>query len=157
MNEKDFTESLTGKGTGVRFNQGKLRYDLVEPHAHRDMVEVLTDGANKYKPRNWQAGLSWTSVLASLKRHIAAMELGEDYDPESGRLHIAHAACNVHFLNAFYYTFPQGDDRPKNLDNLPKIGFDVDVLLADFTASWHKHYPDTSATPNSWYCDRKMV
>ena len=46
------TTATTGIGTGLRFNQGKLRYDLVEPRAHRDMVEVLTDGAAKYFARN---------------------------------------------------------------------------------------------------------
>jgi hypothetical protein len=153
---KDIT-ATTGKGNGLRFNKGKLRYDLVEPRAHRDMVEVLTDGAEKYFDRNWENGLSWTSVLASLKRHIAAIECGEDRDPESGRLHIAHAACNVHFLNTFYYTFPQGDDRPKRFLKLPKIGLDIDGVLADFTGSWRKLFPEISAEPNSWYLDRKIV
>jgi hypothetical protein len=153
--EKDMT-STTGKGKGLRFNQGKLRYDLVEPRAFQDFVQVLTDGANKYFDRNWENGLSWTSVLASLKRHIAAIERGEDFDPESGRLHIAHAACNVHFLNSFYYTFPQGDDRPKRFLKQPRIGLDIDGVLADFTGSWNKKYPEISATPNSWYIDRKI-
>ena len=153
---KDIT-ATTGKGGGLRFNKGKLRYDLVEPRAHRDMVEVLTDGANKYFDRNWENGLSWTSVLASLKRHIAAIERGEDRDPESGRLHIAHAACNVHFLNTFYYTFPQGDDRPKRFLNMPAIGLDVDGILADFTGSWVEKYPDIEANPTSWYFDRKIL
>lgn len=148
-------ENTTGIGQGLRFNKGKLRYDLVHPKAHEDFVQVLTDGAIKYAPRNWSKGLSWTSVLASLKRHIAAIEKGEDYDPESGRLHIAHAACNVHFLNAFYYIFPQGDDRPKRYLQLPKIGVDIDGVLADFNGAWHKLYPEISATPNSWYLDRK--
>ncbi len=154
--EKDFSDALTGKGGGFRLNKGKLRYDLVEPHAYRDFVEVLTDGANKYFDRNWENGLSWTSVLASLKRHIQAIELGEDYDPESGRLHIAHAACNVHFLNAFYYTFPQGDDRPKRYLKLPKIGLDIDGVLADWTTAWSELYPDVLSEPNSWYLDRKV-
>jgi hypothetical protein len=153
--EKDFT-AVTGKGKGLRFNKGKLRYDLVEPHAFEDFVRVLTDGAEKYFDRNWENGLSWTSVLASLKRHIAAIEKGEDYDPESGRLHIAHAACNVHFLNAFYYTFPQGDDRPKRFLNLPKIGLDIDGVIADFTHSWNEIYPEIDPEPNSWYLDRKI-
>lgn len=153
--EKDIT-ATTGKGKGLRFNQGKLRYDLVEPHAFRDFVEVLTDGAIKYFDRNWENGLSWTSVLASLKRHIAAIERGEDYDPESGRLHIAHAACNVHFLNAFYYTFPQGDDRPKRFLKMPKIGIDIDGVIADFIGAWNKVYPEITTTPNSWYVDRSI-
>ena len=165
---KDFT-ATTGKGAGLRFNKGKLRYDLVHPKAHEDMVDILTMGAEKYFDRNWEKGLTWTSVLASLKRHIAAIERGEDYDYDpncpdciagtckshSGRLHIAHAACNVHFINAFYYIFPQGDDRPKRYLQLPKIGVDIDGVLADFNGAWHKLYPEISATPNSWYLDRK--
>jgi len=153
--EKDFT-STTGKGEGLRFNKGKLRYDLVEPRAFEDFVKVLTDGANKYFDRNWERGLSWTSVIASLKRHIAAIEKGEDFDPESKRLHIAHAACNVHFLNAYYYTFPQGDDRPKRFLKQPNIGLDIDGVLADFTGSWNEIYPEISITPSSWYFDRKV-
>jgi hypothetical protein len=167
--EKDLT-ATTGKGTGLRFNQSKLRYDLVEPHAHRDMVKVLTYGAKKYFDRNWENGLSWTSVIASAKRHLAAIEAGEDYDfdPEcegcktgfcekhSGELHVANLACNAHFLNAYYYLFPQGDDRPKRYLKLPKIGLDLDGVLADFTGAWQKLYPEVSATPNSWYLDRRV-
>lgn len=166
---KDMT-AVTGKGSGLRFNQGKLRYDLVEPRAHRDMVKVLTYGATKYFDRNWENGLSWTSVIASAKRHLAAIEAGEDYDYDpncegcksgycknhSGELHVANLACNAHFLNAFYYTFPQGDDRPKRFLKLPKIGLDVDGVLADFTKAWNKLYPEVSITPTSWYLDRKI-
>ncbi len=167
--EKDLT-SVTGKGGGLRFNKGKLRYDLVEPRAHRDMVKVLTYGATKYFDRNWENGLSWTSVIGSLKRHLAAIELGEDYDYDpncencksgycedhSGELHIANLACNAHFLNAFYYTFPQGDDRPRKFLKLPKIGLDIDGVLADFTTSWNKVYPDVPVDGSTWYCDRKI-
>lgn len=158
MEEKkiDFN-AVTGKGTGLRYNSGKLRYDLVNYQAHRDMVKVLTIGAEKYFDRSWEGGLSWTSVIASLKRHLAAIEAGEDYDQETGCLHIAHAACNVHFLNAFYYTFPQGDDRPKRFLKLPKIGLDIDGVLADFTGGWSDLYPDISPTPNSFFLDRKIL
>ena len=154
--KKNNDEFKTGKGDGLRYNKGKLRYDLVNPLAHRDMVKVLTYGANKYFDRNWENGLSWTSVLASLKRHISAFEMGEDYDKETGLLHIAHAACNLHFLNTFYYTFPQGDDRPKMFLKQPNIGLDVDGVLADFATAWSNMFPEVSATPNSWYFDRKI-
>lgn len=152
-------DSTTGKGAGLRYNQGKLRYDLVQPHAHRDMVEVLTYGANKYFDRNWENGLTWTSVLASLKRHIAAFEQGEDYDigeGGSGMLHVANAACNIHFLNAFYYTFPQGDDRPKMFMHIPKIGLDIDEVICDYLKGWMEKYPDI-VIPQSWYFDRKIM
>jgi len=167
--EKDIT-ATTGKGGGLRFNKGKLRYDLVEPRAHRDMVKVLTYGANKYFDRNWENGLSWTSVIASAKRHLAAIEAGEDYDYDpncegcksgycekhSGELHVSNLACNAHFLNAFYYTFPQGDDRPKTFLKIPKIGLDIDGVLADFTGSWNVIHPEITTTPSSWYFDREI-
>lgn len=135
MEKEDFK---TGKGNALRFNQGKLRYDLIEPRAMEDFVQVLTDGAIKYYDRNWEKGLSWTSVLASLKRHIEAVEKGEDYDPQTGRLHIAHAACNVHFLNAFYYIFPQGDDRKRVIGHRP-YGIDIDNILNMFSEHFFKY------------------
>ena len=166
-NMGDF-DSKTCKGSGLRFNNNKLRYDLVHPKAHEDLVKVLTYGADKYTLRdensnviydgsmNWREGLSWMSVIASLKRHIAAFENGEDFDLESGELHIAHAACNIHFLNSFYYIFPQGDDRPKRFLNQPKIALDIDSVLADFVGAWNRLYDDVSYEPSSWYMDRNM-
>ncbi len=150
--------ATTGIGGGLRFNQGKLRYDLVQPDAHADMVDVLTFGANKYFDRNWENGLSWTSVIASAKRHLAALEAGEDYDNGeggSGKLHVANLACNVHFLNAFYHTFPQGDDRPKKFMKYPKIGLDIDEVICNFVQGWRDKY--VMDTPNSWYFDRRIM
>lgn len=154
-NKENLEKFTTGIGKGLRFNHGKLRYDLVEPHAHRDMVDVLTMGAEKYFDRNWENGLSWTSVIASMKRHLAAIELGEDYDKESGRLHAAHVACNAHFLNAFYYTFPQGDDRPKIYNKIPKIGLDIDEVICNFVKGWMDKY--NMKLPKSWYFDREIL
>lgn len=148
---KKFTD-----GGGKRFNKGKLRYDLVHPKAHEDMVSVLTDGAIKYCERNWERGMPWTTVLQSLKRHIAAFESGEDYDPESNKLHMAHAACNVHFLNAYYYLYPQGDDRPKRFLNQPNIGLDIDEVLADWVSAWMEKY-NIKAKPESWTFDYEIM
>jgi uncharacterized HAD superfamily protein len=117
---------------GLRYNKGKLRYDLVHPDAHQEMVKVLTMGAEKYAERNWEKGMKWSNIIASLKRHIAAIEMGEDYDAESGLLHAAHVACNAHFLTAYYKIYPQGDDRPHSYLNSLKIGLDIDGVLADF-------------------------
>lgn len=75
---------------GYRLNEGKLRFDLVHPYAHEQMVRVLTKGAEKYAPRNWERGMAWSNVIASLKRHLQAIESGEDFDTETGELHAAH-------------------------------------------------------------------
>ena len=62
------------KEEGLRFNEGKLRYDLVNPQAHEGMVDILTFGATKYASRNWERGMAWSKVISSLKRHLAAIE-----------------------------------------------------------------------------------
>ena len=68
---------------GLRYNEGKLRYDLVPPSASEALAEVLTHGAKKYAERNWEKGLTWMSVIASIERHTAEFKKGNDFD-ESG-------------------------------------------------------------------------
>lgn len=139
------------KEEGLRYNQGKKRYDLVHPWAHEQMVDVLTAGANKYAERNWEKGMKWSTVLASLKRHIAAFEKGEDYDPETGMLHIAHASCNVHFLTAYYKIYPQGDDRQHDYLKGIKIGLDIDEVIADWVSAYTEKFG--MVTPEFWNFD----
>jgi len=138
------------KGKGLRYNDNKPRYDLLHPKAQEGIVKVLTAGANKYAERNWELGMNWTTVLASMKRHIAAFERGEDYDPETGELHIDHVQCNAHFLSAYYSIYPQGDDRPHNYLVQNKIGLDIDEVLADFTGGMMKKFPDMESRPTYW-------
>lgn len=96
---------------GLRYNEGKLRYDLLSPYAEQELVRVLTKGAEKYAPRNWEKGMNWSTCLASMKRHIAAWEMGEDFDPETQCLHMAHAMCNAMFLVHYYQRELGYDDR----------------------------------------------
>jgi len=126
------------KGEGIRFNEGKRRYDLVHPWAHEQMVNVLTKGSLKYAERNWEKGMAWSNVISSLKRHLAAIEAGEDRDLESGELHASHLACNAHFLTAYYKIFPEGDDRPHSYLNEKRIGLDIDDVLAEWVGTFCK-------------------
>lgn len=140
---------------GLRYNAGKLRWDLLHPVAQEGIVGVLTRGAEKYAPRNWEKGLSWTSTIASLKRHLAAIERGEDYDEESGLKHIDHVQCNAHFLSAYYKIAPQFDDREHGYLNRKKIGLDIDEVLCDWLTAWRKLY-NIQDPPTSWYFDREI-
>lgn len=141
--------SESKKEAGLRFNQGKLRYDLLHPAATEGTVKILTKGSLKYAARNWEKGMSWTSVLASLKRHLAEFEKGVDFDAETGEKHIDHIACNVHFLQAYYKIAPQFDDRPHSYLEGKRIGLDIDDVLADFVPSFCQvaGVPDAE----SWY------
>lgn len=144
------------KEQGLRFNEGKNRYDLVHPWAHEQMVNVLTKGSSKYADRNWELGMQWSKVISSLKRHLAAIEKGEDRDLETGELHAAHLACNAHFLTAYYKIFPQGDDRPHAYLKRPKIGLDIDEVLCDWIGGWIE-LRGIKERPHSWLFDRTIV
>lgn len=104
---------------------------------------------------NWEKGMKWSNVLASMKRHIAAFESGEDYDPETGLLHIDHVQCNAHFLSAYYKIYPQGDDRRHGYLENVKIGLDIDEVLCDWVGDWCNLRG--VERPSSWYFDRELV
>jgi 5'(3')-deoxyribonucleotidase len=142
------------KKGGVRFNIGKTRHDLVPTFAQEQYAKVLTKGSEKYSERNWELGMKWSKVIASLKRHTLAFESGEDYDSETGLLHTAHIMCNAGFLTEYYKTYPQGDDRPHTYLNRAKIGLDIDEVLADWVGHWTRHHKQE--VPNSWNFDREI-
>lgn len=140
---------------GLRFNQNKIRYDLLEPFAIDQLAKVFTKGAEKYAPRNWEKGMDWTKMLASLKRHIAAWEMGEDFDNETNCYHMAHAAWNALALVSYYKLAPQFDDRNLSYLKGVKIGLDIDDVLADWVGTWSKLH--NINLPNSWAFDRSIL
>lgn len=87
-----------GRHVGVKFDQGKARYELIPPEMDRAMAEILTSGAAKYGDRNWEAGLAYGRVYGALRRHQEAWWAGEEKDPETGKSHLWHAACCLAFL-----------------------------------------------------------
>jgi len=96
----------------LRYNENKLDYSLLEPYAIQELVRVFDKGSKKYAPYNWlNGGMEYSKMLASLKRHIAAFELGEDIDQETGCHHMAHAAWNALGIVSYSKYFPENDDR----------------------------------------------
>ena len=91
----------------------KRRVDLLDPIAIAGLADVLTFGASKYGDRNWERGIEWSRVYGAALRHLLAFWGWEDLDPETGLPHIDHAACNIHFLQRYFRTHKNLDDRPK--------------------------------------------
>ena len=86
--------------TGMKFDTGKLQYSLIPTSATKALAEVLTYGANKYAPNNWQLVQDGeTRYLDALFRHLEAFRSGEVNDEESGLHHLSHALTNVAFLH----------------------------------------------------------
>lgn len=84
---------------GKKFDSDKTRYDLIPPLALEEFAKVLTFGAKKYGPNNWQLVDNGADrYFAAAQRHLWACMRGETYDDESGLHHLAHALCCVAFI-----------------------------------------------------------
>lgn len=147
---------------GLRFNNGKIRYDLLEPYAIEELAKVFTKGANKYEDNNWLRGMRWSKMRASLARHLAAWDKGEDFDFDpncegckaggcvnhTGLPHMAHAAWNALGLVSYMKHYPQGDDR--FILHKPKfrIGLDIDDVICQWINVWCEKF--NKPLPSSW-------
>jgi hypothetical protein len=96
---------------GLRYDEGKTRLDLIPAEWIEGLGQVLTMGAAKYEPRNWEQGMPYSKVYGPLLRHANKFQGGESHDPESGLHHLLHVAWNALAL----YTYEQRgigeDDR----------------------------------------------
>jgi hypothetical protein len=104
---------------GTKYDHGKPRFELIAPDAELWLAKILTHGAVKYEDNNW-TGLTTKRVLGALKRHLNAIERGEDIDTEgdnpSNMPHHAHLLTNAMFLCHILENYPEQDDRPfKNI------------------------------------------
>lgn len=109
LNEQGNNIHIHDKGS--RFNEGKLRWSLVDLKYLEGLVQVLMNGAAKYSDYNWQKGLPTLEIYESLMRHIVAWRSGEDKDKESGLDHIDHAICNLYFMKWMIANKPSFDTR----------------------------------------------
>ena len=100
---------------GYKLDAGKPRYDLMPYEVVHSITDILTFGAEKYPDRNWENGMRWGRVFASLMRHLWAWwnPLEPDTDAESGRSHLWHAGCCIAFLITYEARGIGEDDRPK--------------------------------------------
>lgn len=97
----------------VKFDDDKLRYDLLSPYALEEVVKVYNFGAKKYADRNWEKGLNYNRLLASMFRHIEAFRKGEDIDQDSNCHHMASVCFNAMAILHFWKTQGKNtlDDR----------------------------------------------
>jgi hypothetical protein len=109
----------TARGSGARYNDGKVALELIPGVALEDCARVFDYGRKKYAAWNWAKGMQWMVPFGCLLRHLYAWARGEDNDPESGLPHLGHAMCNLVMLSTFARTYREGDDRPKGLFEVP--------------------------------------
>jgi len=103
--------SVEADGGGLRYNDGKPRYDLIPPEALEDLAILYQRGASKYAERNWERGMSWCKCFASMMRHAWAWMRGEENDPETGVHHMTAVAWNAFAIVTYVRRGIGQDDR----------------------------------------------
>jgi len=87
---------------GMKFDKGKLRFDLITPYFYEGLAEGLTFGAKKYKPNNWMLFADeGNKYIGATLRHLISYRLNNQIDEESGVSHLALVATNLMFLYYF--------------------------------------------------------
>ncbi len=109
MTETRITDPVTGGQKGRK----PERFDLFPFDALEEVARVYGMGASKYADDNWLKGYAWRLSLGALLRHVSRFAIGEDRDPESGCLHLAHACWHTLTLLTFCMRGLGTDDRAK--------------------------------------------
>ena len=85
--------------SGVKNDEGKLRYDLIPAECLEELADIITYGADKYGENNWQSLDNFENrYYAALMRHLQSWRKSEKCDEESGKLHLSHALACIAFL-----------------------------------------------------------
>ena len=88
---------------GLKYDDGKLRWDLLPLPDIEDIVKVYTEGAKKYTPNGWQnVPNGYERYKAAMFRHLVEFEKGNEIDEETGCLHLAQVAWNAIAMLHFY-------------------------------------------------------
>lgn len=97
----------------MKFDDDKVRYDLIPPEWETALAEVLTYGAKKYKPNNWRRG-EVERYIGAVMRHWNAYRKGELTDPVTTMPHLWHMFTNVGFLITL-------ENEIENMNNVPEF------------------------------------
>lgn len=125
---------ITDPETGGQKGQKPERYDLFPFDALDEVARVYGEGAKKYEDDNWLKGYRWRLSFGALLRHVSKALQGEDVDPETGCLHLAHAAWHCLTLITFKKRGLGTDDRkpPERASHV----YSGEVTLSINGAAW---------------------
>jgi hypothetical protein len=97
----------------VKKDQGKDEFDALPWKAIAKVGRVMAFGKRKYSKGNYLQGegLAYSRLTNACLRHLIAFEDREEFDPESGESHLAHAACCILMLHQSILMGKGIDDR----------------------------------------------
>lgn len=102
----------------IKYDKGKLRYDLIPTDSLKELAKVFTYGAEVHGDRNWEKGMEWGRIYGAIQRHLNAFWSGEEINEEDADLsHLAQAAWNCLILESYRLRKIGKDTREKNATN----------------------------------------
>lgn len=136
-----------------KFDNGKAPISLVDPDFITEVAHILAMGKEKYGAYNWALGTDWDRTYSALMRHMFAWWNGENTDEESGRTHLAHAACNLMFLMHWQKHGKGKDTRYKT--HVPSVSNPKDLLDAmnNLPDDWKPQVSPICAGQDCDFCD----
>lgn len=108
----DRNETIVTSATGGQKGKKLAQLSTLDPRALVALAEVSGLGAEKYAPHNFLKGYAWSLSFDAAQRHLLAFWAGENNDPESQQLHLAHAAWHCLTMLSFVDRGIGTDDRP---------------------------------------------
>jgi hypothetical protein len=115
----------------------------LDPVGLEEMGRVGGYGATKYARYNFIKGYAYSLSVDAMFRHMLAWLGGEDFDPESGLHHMAHAAWHGHALVGFQQRGVGTDDRPPRVERT----LDLDEMSRMRTAAMLQQTLDRLGIP----------
>jgi hypothetical protein len=123
---------------GVKYDQGKMRYDLIPVLPLYELARVYTIGAKKYDDNNWRKGIQFGRVIAALQRHLEKWKVGHRNDATDGQHHLSSVMWCAATLMQFELMAQRDpefaenfDDRVKDLSIPNDDGENIWDLLSD--------------------------
>ena len=93
-------------------SDGKAPLDYLEPLVNPPVARVMKHGGDKYGYRNYvDTPMKIRTYIGSTRRHLDAIALGEDVDPDSGESHWAHIIAGASVYLAAEIAGNAVDDR----------------------------------------------
>lgn len=89
---------LVKKEQGLRYNDGKPKWSLIDFDTLEGALKVFEFGKEKYGVDNWKKGLLTTEICESLMRHLVSYLNSDDLDKETNLPHVDHILCNAIML-----------------------------------------------------------
>jgi dATP/dGTP diphosphohydrolase len=96
---------------GTKFDNDKLRVDLIPVVGLLQQARVYSIGARKYSDHNWRNGLKWSRIIGAMFRHMLLFMAGESIDSDDGQHHLASVAWGANTLMEYEFTHKELDDR----------------------------------------------